>query len=780
VNLSADVARPEFEGDLYRALVELLPDGIIIHCEGRIVFANTAAVRLFGATTAEDLYGRSPLDLVDPDHRAEVTRRIQRLDHDGGVAQLREERLITLDGRTIDVEVCAMRITFQGKTAVQAVVRDISERKRAEAERERARQALEASERKLRDIFESSPDGIAIKRASDGRYLMVNPQWERLTGFSKDDAIGKSPDQLGIWADPNTFAGILHDLDANARVLNLERELRRKDGGIVWILFSALRVDVDGVPSVLSFYREITDRKRDEQILRQNAAELERWKKRHDAVVRASGQILYSWNVRTNTIAWTGNYKDVLGYDSLPEKLEPALSLVIHPEDRQHFEQQIARSCRAHEPLHMTYRVRCADGSYRFIEDHGYFVDGDDGGDEMVGFMIDVTERKRAEQTLRESEERFRQLTDNISDVFWMSNTDLTKVLYLSPAFESVWGISAESVYRAPRSFVDLVVPEDRPTVFAALSRVTAGQPAVTEFRIRRRDGAVRWLWIRTFPIRNAAGELYRTAGLTTDVTERKLLEQELRAARDKAIEADRLKGAFLANMSHEIRTPLNVIMGFQSLIAEHLVEANDHSQDEYFDRIHRASRRLLNTIQGILDLAKIEVTAFEIQPKRIELRSLVREQLEEFEPIAKAKGISLVSRIEAHAEIRFDEYCLTHALANLLDNAIKFTAEGEVVVRLYRTVEAGLVLEVADTGVGIDAAYIPRLFDAFSQEDTGYTRSFDGSGLGLALVRKYVEMNGARVTVTSQKGRGSVFRIQFAPDAVADASAIAPREAHG
>jgi PAS domain S-box-containing protein len=777
LNLSGKVVDDGFDGDLYRSLVELLPDGLIIHCEGRIVFANTAAVKLLGASKPEDLYGRSPVDLVYPDDRAQVTRRIERLDRDGGIAQLREERLLSLDGNAIDVEVCAMRITFHGKRVVQAIVRDISDRKKAEAERERASDALAASERKLRDIVYSSPDGIAIKRATDGRYLMVNPQWERLTGFSIDEAIGKNPDELCIWADPKTFPGILRDLELKGRVLNLERELRRKDGGIVWILFSALRIDVDGVPSILSFYREITDRKRAEQTLQQNAAELERWKKRHDAVVRASGQILYSWNVRTNTIAWSGNYKHVLGYESLPEKLEPTLSLVIHPEDRQRFEEQISRSCHAREPLHMTYRVRHADGSYRFIEDHGYFVENG-AGDEMVGFMIDVTERKQAEQTLRESEERFRQLTDNIRDVFWIGNSDLSEILYLSPAFENVWGKSAESLYRAPRSFIDLVVAEDRNIVVAGLSRLTAGEPADAEFRIRRPDGEIRWLWIRTFPIRNAAGELYRTAGLTTDVTERKLMEQELRAARDKAIEADRLKSSFLANMSHEIRTPLNVIMGLQSLIAEHLIGLNDHSQDEYFDRIHRASRRLLNTIHGILDLSKIEVTGFEVQPKTIELRSLVKEQLEEFEPIAKGKGISLVSRIEADAVIRFDEYCLTHAVANLLDNAIKFTAEGEVVVRLYRTLDAGLVLEVADTGVGIDAAYVPRLFDAFSQEDSGYTRRFDGSGLGLALVRKYVEMNGAKVTVESHKGSGSVFRIHLAADAVEDRHTFSPQAA--
>ncbi|MBI2963040.1 MAG: HAMP domain-containing histidine kinase [Deltaproteobacteria bacterium] len=242
--------------------------------------------------------------------------------------------------------------------------------------------------------------------------------------------------------------------------------------------------------------------------------------------------------------------------------------------------------------------------------------------------------------------------------------------------------------------------------------------------------------------------------------------ESELEQARDAALEASRLKSAFLANMSHEIRTPLNVILGYTEVIRDRLEEAGAEDRLTLLEPITRASMRLLETIDGILDLSKMEIGAFVLRPSALPVAGVIRRCVDDLKLLAEKKGLSLDCRIdEPQAVIRFDEYCLSRSLRNLLSNAIKFTHRGGVTVRLARGASGRLELSVADTGIGMAAEYLPRLFQAFSQEDAGHSRRFEGSGLGLALVKRYVEMNGAAVRAESSKGRGSTFVIEFPAD---------------
>ncbi len=249
---------------------------------------------------------------------------------------------------------------------------------------------------------------------------------------------------------------------------------------------------------------------------------------------------------------------------------------------------------------------------------------------------------------------------------------------------------------------------------------------------------------------------------LESDLAERRRVERELARARDTALEAVRLKSAFLANVSHEIRTPLNIIAGYNQMIADRFAEIGDESQRDSLDAVQRASRRLIRTVQSILDMSKIDTATFDTHPAPLVVASIVEEIVRDFRRAASAKGLEVSCEIEEpDAVVVFDEYCLSQALLNLFDNAIKFTERGRITVRLTRQGGA-LRLEVHDTGVGIDDSYRSHLFERFSQEESGYGRRFEGSGLGLALVKHYVEGNGARVTVESKKHSGSVFTIHF------------------
>lgn len=231
--------------------------------------------------------------------------------------------------------------------------------------------------------------------------------------------------------------------------------------------------------------------------------------------------------------------------------------------------------------------------------------------------------------------------------------------------------------------------------------------------------------------------------------------------ARAKAQSPELIAG-FLANTGHEIRNPLHVILGYNEIIADHVRERGD-SLAPFVAAVERAGRRLLNTVERLLAYSRLESGAVEARPEDTALAPLIEAIVREFAPRAAAKGISFRATIEERAmAARCDPDHLAIALDNLVDNALKFTERGEIAIRLYRGAGGEPAIRIRDTGVGIDPAYRSHLFEPFSQEQSSYSRGFEGSGLGLTLARRYLELNGAAITVESKKGVGSTFTVHL------------------
>ena len=229
--------------------------------------------------------------------------------------------------------------------------------------------------------------------------------------------------------------------------------------------------------------------------------------------------------------------------------------------------------------------------------------------------------------------------------------------------------------------------------------------------------------------------------------------------------ESARLKSAFLRNVNHAIRTPLNTIIGHAELLIE-ATEPSDRGREirSSAKAIAEASSQLERNFRAILDLSKLHAGSFTLAPARIKLTELIELQLSEIQPAAERKATAITCEIQdPEITITVDEYCLRHALANLLDNAVKFTERGRVMVRVYREPDGSICVNVEDTGVGIDSSYVPSLFEPFSQEDSSQARRYQGMGLGLALAKRYLALNGAELSMTSTKHAGSVFTIRFA-----------------
>jgi PAS domain S-box-containing protein len=432
------------------------------------------------------------------------------------------------------------------------------------------------------------------------------------------------------------------------------------------------------------------------------------------------------------------------------------------PDDREALAAELRRVAEGgHDESVIRVRLRHKDGTWQMLERKFRLTVDGKGAPCIVSNSRDVTARERMLNELRESERRFRGIFDSSRDAIVIANAGDGRIVDVNAAFSRIYGHSRErALVKDPQELALFANPEG----YRRFTREVFERGALSNFEadLRTADG-------RTVPTLLSAvmvdlGVGVHVVSILRDISERRAADLELASARDSALESTRLKSAFLANTSHEIRTPLNVILGYTDLVREHLADIGDHTQDAYLEALGRAGRRLLKTIQQILDYSRLETGgALALNPSAIALAPFIEDQANDLNVLAAEKGLKLRLEIaESDATVRFDEYCLQTALSNLLQNAIKFTDHGEIILGLDRDSTGTLKIEVRDTGIGIDDDYLPRLFEPFSQEQAGHSRRFEGAGLGLAFARKCVELGGARISAASRKGEGSTFTIAF------------------
>ncbi len=386
------------------------------------------------------------------------------------------------------------------------------------------------------------------------------------------------------------------------------------------------------------------------------------------------------------------------------------------------------------------------------------------GSGEVTGrvvFLRDITERKQAEQALRGSEEKFRQLAENIDEVFWMMTPAADEILYLSPAYEQVWGRTCQSCYENPMSWAEAIHPADLERAHSLFGRQISGEAIDSEYRIKLPDGSEKWIRDRAFPVRDQAGEMIRIVGIAEDITPQKRNQAELILAREGADAANLAKSRFLANMSHEIRTPMNGVLGMLQLLSGTALTAE---QQEFAAVATASGLSLLNLINGILDLSKIEAHKVTLEKLTFDLRDLIQDLVQILRVQALAKGLPFETRVapEIPAVLAGDALRLRQVLTNLCANAIKFTKHGEMTLAAalesQRDGTATIRFNVTDTGIGIRQDQLGALFTPFAQADDSMTRKYGGTGLGLAITKQLVALMGGNIGVTSVEGEGSRF----------------------
>lgn len=361
-----------------------------------------------------------------------------------------------------------------------------------------------------------------------------------------------------------------------------------------------------------------------------------------------------------------------------------------------------------------------------------------------------------------ERSERRLMLALDVGHGVWDWNLPGRKVFF-SRRWKSMLGYAEHEIDETPEAWRSRVHPDDMPGVRLALRNHLRGRSSAfrCEYRLQSRDGSWRWLYDQGMVFeRDARGRPLRLIGTTTDITEHKQLETDLREARDEAVRATQAKSEFLANMSHEIRTPMNGVLGMLGLLQDGEMSGE---QRELLDLAKVSAENLLTVINDILDFSRIEAGRLDIHPETIDLRPLLQETMRLMEVAANSKGLTLALEVAESlpAQVGTDGMRLRQVLLNLLGNAVKFTEHGSVRLVVGRSSCGGLPclhFTVEDTGIGISAEKQEAIFQAFAQADASITRRFGGTGLGLAISARLVELLGGKIWVDSVPGQGSQF----------------------
>jgi PAS domain S-box-containing protein len=376
-----------------------------------------------------------------------------------------------------------------------------------------------------------------------------------------------------------------------------------------------------------------------------------------------------------------------------------------------------------------------------------------------LGTLNDITEFKLAQKLVKESEDRYRSVVEQVNEVIYQTDSG-GKLIFVNNYWTQLTGYKINESIGRP--IIDFIYAEDQKKISKEIISIIFNkkESAKSEARITTKSGGMKWMEINAHLTRGGH-KIVGISGTITDIHERKLAEKELVKAKERAEESDRLKSVFLAQVSHEVRTPLNVVLNYNSIISELIQEKLPGELESELKAVENGGKRLMRTIDLILNMSLIQTGNYDVKLEKIDLKDLIIKLIYEFNSLAKEKHLEL--NFDPGVKESFilgDEYTLAQTFQNLLDNAIKYTERGKVEVKIYNNGNDKINVDVKDTGIGISKEYIPNLFKAFSQEEEGYSRKFEGNGLGLALTKKYIELNNADITVNSKKGEGTTFTV--------------------
>src|SRR5271166_1416455 len=721
--------------------------------QGRFLRVNQKLCEIVGYTR-EELLQKTWQDITHPDDLAASLEQFLPLLRGEQPGYSLENRYVRKDGSPVWIDLAvSLRRDAAGTPAYAiAILQDVSERRRLEEELSLANARLELAVRGSNiNIYEiNMPDGV-----------LENSRWEAVS-------IGdnRGYDRSALPTDFATLMAFVHPddrerveramrayLSGQTREYTAEGRGRLKDGSYRWFLGRGAAVrDAQGrsirflVTSI-----DITDLKRAEEALRASEQRFRTFVDHATDAFFLQDDQLVVMDVNRQACQSLGYTRDEL-VGMTPLDFDPDVTPALMEEMR--------RRDDAGEELAFESRHRRKDGTVFPVEVRGRpFWEG--GRRLTVALARDITEHKRAEEALRESERRFRILAEALPHMVWTAEPDGATDYYNARTTEYT-GLTSEQL--RGWGWRSVIHPEDLPRCLELWTRsIATGEPYEIEFLVRRADGAFRWHLARALPLRDESCRITKWFGSCIDIDDQKRTQEALREAKEAAETANRAKDEFLANVSHEIRTPMNAILGMTELVMDTPLTRD---QRQCLKTVKSAADNLLGLMNDLLDFSKIEAGKLELDPDDFSLRAAVGDTLRALAVRAHTKGLELIYDLQPEVPDALvgDAGRLRQVLLNLVGNAIKFTDAGEVVVRAEvdsdpaSVGEISLRFTVRDTGIGIPRDQQERIFRAFEQEDTSTTRKYGGTGLGLTIAARLVALMRGHFTVASEPGRGSTF----------------------
>jgi two-component system, sensor histidine kinase and response regulator len=746
----------------FREVFEHSPFGIgMAGTDGRFIRVNAVFCRMVGYSE-EEMLGAMWSRLVHADDLPLCERMKEQLYGDLGRSIEVEHRYLHRSGNVVwgRTRIGAVRDGAGRASYFVTHVEDITHHRRAE-------ELLRESEERFRIMADGCPTGIWATDVEGGTRFM-NRAYREFCGVAADS------EDLETWQsrlhpdDAPEFNAAFYQALKEHTPFKAQERTRRSDGKWRWVESVAEpRYSPGGeFLGLVGTSQDITSRKRDQE-------ELQFQNRLINAILDVSLDGILVVNDENIIVLHNKRFLDVwqISLDDLSDHaignqsqliLSPLLDRVKDPDTFMKRTQELLEDPMADD--HCEFDLR--DG--RTLERYSTRLRKEKQGHPgRVWFFRDITDRRQAERALKASEEKFRQLAETIREVFFMLAPATNQTLYVSPAYEQIWGRSRDGIYRNQSAWQEAIHPEDRDRVRLLAAKRLQGVPVDCEYRIQTPEGLVKWIRSQSFPIRDESGALIRIVGIAEEITERKRYEAELIHASEEADAANQAKSYFLANMSHEIRTPMNGILGMAGLLLNGDLESR---QRKRVQTLRESAEALLGVLNDILDLSRLEAHKLTLEKASFDLRSLAEGVADLMAVKAQEKGVELLCFIEPEVPTLLlgDPIRLRQVLVNLVGNAVKFTASGEISIRAKletRGQQGAVRFEVRDSGIGIPENKRHLLFHPFSQMDTSTSRKYGGTGLGLSIVRMLVEMMGGEVGVESEEGKGSCFWFTVSPE---------------
>ncbi|MFC7452855.1 PAS domain S-box protein [Insolitispirillum peregrinum] len=784
--LANDLPAPYPPLRLLRSQVQDLLDSApvpaaLFYASGDIIAANEAYLLLIGSPKASNIQVESLFE--DPVSYRDMLDRTLRLGRIEGY----EHRLYRLDGGERWVQEWWRTVDLGGQQALMAWSYDVSSRKADETQ-------LKTSERRLRSILDDSPAAVVISRPG-GSIVYANPKAAALVSLPRALLIGS--DGRSFYADPAELQRLARVIHSGGTVVNDEVDLRSALGVLRTCLISIMPVDFDGAPARLTWLFDITARKAAERGLRTSQQRLHAILEASPlgmAAITGEGDVRYA-NPALLAMIGVDPHQQVPRLHRLLRNRTQGRWLLRTLHQGETLRGVEAEICRAdgsslwcllnfehgsfgHEPV--TY-VWAADISERKQAERALAAHRDelaqavqDSTRELAllnrQLSRELDDRKRAEENIRRSETYLRTMLDTVADgIVTLDEHGLIE--NFNPAAEQIFGYRQQEVQG--KNAAVLIPPSERSQPDNPLRTLPAGTTAQRREGLGlRRDGSV-------FPLSLAVsaaplGERTIYTGVLRDITEQKQTEASLLAAKEEAELANRSKSEFLANMSHELRTPLNAILGFSEIMKSELLGplGNDRYL-EYVGDIMHSGRHLLDVINDILDIARVEARQMTLHEEETDIAAAIASSLKLIQPRAYQARQRLICDIPQPLPLIWaDSRRVKQMTLNLLSNASKFTPDGGTITISAEITDYSLRIQVKDTGIGMTRDQCKAVLQPFVQVDSGLGRRFDGTGLGLPLVAAMVEMHQGQFHLTSDPGQGTTASLDFPLSRIIETSA--------